>query len=326
MHVFIDTNILLKFYHFTSDQLDALNNVFASQERGAAIVHLTDQVCFEFRRNRESKLKDAFRKFNELKPSAQLPSFMQAYPEYEEIRELTNNLKERLRTISASATADIRSKNLHADHLIGQIIARSRIKNTPDEIYNRARMRVDIGNPPGKAGSFGDAINWLLLLESVPEGEHLHIISEDGDFYSSFDDNAINPFLQEEWQDKKRSTVRVYKSLTEFMREHYDGVALSFDPEKKEFIDALAESGSFATTHSLVATLDRYGYFSQQEVTAILDIAATNGQVSRILTDYDVSDFIMKIIRPHQANLVDPAHREIIRLVMEEQAERERDE
>jgi hypothetical protein len=27
MHVFIDTNILLNFFHFSKDELDALNNV-----------------------------------------------------------------------------------------------------------------------------------------------------------------------------------------------------------------------------------------------------------------------------------------------------------
>lgn len=34
MHIFIDTNILLNFYHFTSEGLDALNSVFVSHEQG----------------------------------------------------------------------------------------------------------------------------------------------------------------------------------------------------------------------------------------------------------------------------------------------------
>ena len=55
MHVFIDTNILLNFFHFSKDELDALNNVFASHEHGAVTVHLTEQVCDEFKRNRENK-------------------------------------------------------------------------------------------------------------------------------------------------------------------------------------------------------------------------------------------------------------------------------
>lgn len=99
MQVFIDTNILLKFYHYTSDELDALNNVFVSRDRGAAHVHLTDQVRDEFKRNREAKVRDALRRFGEMKPATQLPSFMRAYEEYAEIRELGGTLREKLAAI-----------------------------------------------------------------------------------------------------------------------------------------------------------------------------------------------------------------------------------
>ena len=63
MHVFIDTNILLNFFHYTKDELGALSNVFASHEHGSATVYLTDQVHDEFCRNRESKIKDALVQF-----------------------------------------------------------------------------------------------------------------------------------------------------------------------------------------------------------------------------------------------------------------------
>jgi predicted nucleic acid-binding protein len=72
MHVFIDTNILLNFFHFTKDEVDGLNDVFASHEYGSATVHLTEQVCDEFRRNRENKIKDALKKFKDVKFTAQL--------------------------------------------------------------------------------------------------------------------------------------------------------------------------------------------------------------------------------------------------------------
>ena len=87
MHVFIDTNVLLNFFHFTKEEIDALNNVFASHEHGAAKVHLTEQVCDEFHRNRESKIKDALKKFKDARFAAQLPAFMKQYEEYEQIRQ-----------------------------------------------------------------------------------------------------------------------------------------------------------------------------------------------------------------------------------------------
>jgi len=68
MHVFIDTNILLSFFHFSNEELDSLNDVFASHKHGSATVHLTDQVRDEFRRNREVKIKDALGRFHVLAP------------------------------------------------------------------------------------------------------------------------------------------------------------------------------------------------------------------------------------------------------------------
>ena len=312
MHVFIDTNILLNFYHFTGDDLDALNNVFASHEQGAANVYLTDQVCNEFKRNRESKIKDALRRFNEYKTAAQLPSFMRSYEEYTEIQELSKELKNKLKCISSKANDDIKNKNLQADRLICEIFRHSAIIITSIEIYNSARMRMDIGNPPGKPGSIGDAINWLVLLEAVPNEQEMHIISEDGDYYSALDEKDINPFLEEEWRDRKQSKVRVYRTLTQFMSTHFDGVALSFDQNKKALIQALVDSRSFARTHSLIADLNDYGYFSLEEARAILDAAESNGQFGMIVTDPDISEFLVKAVLPHRRNLDESSHQGII--------------
>lgn len=322
MHVFIDTNILLNFYHYTSDELDALNNVFASQDQGAANVYLTDQVCDEFKRNRESKIKDALRRFREVKVAAQLPSFMRSYEEYTEIRDLSNTLREKLSSILEKANEDIKNKALQADSLINDIFHRSEVIETTEELFLRAKMRIEVGNPPGKKDSLGDAINWVTLLSAVPENEPLHIISEDGDFYSLLDDKVINPFLEEEWRSAKNSDVRVYRTLSEFMTEHFAGVALSFDQEKRALIDDLAESGSFARTHSLIASLNQYGYFSLEEARLILDAAASNSQVGMIITDYDVSDFLAKAALPHRDNLTDAEYQQILDDVVAEQAER----
>jgi len=322
MHVFIDTNILLNFFHYTSDELDALNNVFASHDQGAASVYLTDQVCDEFRRNREAKIKDALKRFREVKVTAQLPSFMREYEEYSEIRKLSNTLRKKLISILAKANEDIKSKALQADNLINDIFERSEIIKTTDDIYLQSKKRMEIGNPPGKQGSLGDAINWITLLSAVPTNEMLHIISEDGDFYSLLDDNLINPFLEEEWKTQKNSNICVYRTLSQFMKEHFDGVTLSFDQEKRSLIDNLAESGSFAQTHDIIAKLNDYGYFSLEEARLILDAAVSNGQMGMIITDCDVSDFLTKVALPQRENLPSPDHQSILEEVVTDQAER----
>ena len=323
MHVFIDTNILLNFFHFSKDELDALSNVFASHEHGSAKVYLTQQVCDEFKRNREVKIKDALKRFQEVKFAAQLPSFMKGYEEYDEIKKLSAELQKKSKSIQERVDADIVKRKLSADRLIGEIFERSELFEITKDIYDQANMRMALGNPPGKKNSLGDAINWVMLLDSVPEKEDLHIVSEDGDFYSVIDENAVHPFLEEEWKKKKESSLYVYRTLSKFMQQHFDGVAFSFDKNKEALIDELNYSGSFAQTHELIEKLDKYSYFTIKEVEKILSAAVENGQFGWILTDHDVSDFLNRVAAPHIGNLSSPKHKDILETVIQEQKQRD---
>lgn len=322
MHAFIDTNILLRFFHFTDEELDGLNNVFASHEHGAATVHLTGQVRDEFRRNRETKIKDALKRFTDAKFTAQLPSFMKAYGEYEHIKKLANELQTNRKAILEKAGEDIANRELVADKLIQDIFDKSTLIETSDAIFELAQRRITIGNPPGKNHSVGDAINWLILLEAVPDGEDVHIISADGDFYSAIDEDRVHPFLQDEWRERKNSEVQVYRTLSAFLGEHFDGVAFSFDKEKDGLIDELAETGSFASSHAIIAKLETHGYFSLKEVERIMEAAEANNQFGWIITDYDVSDFLNRVAVPRLHDIDKPEHREMLDEVIEEQAER----
>lgn len=326
MHVFIDTNILLNFFHFSKDELDALNDVFASHEHGAAKVHLTRQVCDEFKRNRENKIKDALKRFKEVKFSAQLPSFMKGYEEYDSIRRLGNELQLLVKAISEKVDADIVGKRLLADRLIADIFSRAIIIETTAEIFSAANMRLTIGNPPGKSGSIGDAINWTILLQTVPDGEPLHVISEDGDFYSTLNEDAVHPFLEDEWRTRKQSTLHVYRTLSRFMKLHFDGVAFPFDRTKDALIDDLSASGSFAHSHHLIAKLEAFSYFSLKEVERILAAAIENNQFGWIATDSDVSDFLNRVAVPRMASITSPEQKEVLQGVIDEQLARtERD-
>ena len=82
------------------------------------------------------------------------------------------------------------ARKLPADRLILDIFESSGVTPVDDSVFQRGQMRVGLGNPPKKKkdDSLGDAINWILLLQSVPEGEDVHVISGDGDFYSVLDE------------------------------------------------------------------------------------------------------------------------------------------
>lgn len=322
MHVFIDTNILLNFFRYSKDQLDALNKVFASHEHGTTTVYLTRQIYDEFKRNRENKIKDAITRFEEVKFSAQLPSFMKIYQEYDSIHKLSKDLESLRKSILEKARVDIVKKNLLADQLIEDIFARETFFETTPDIFATANMRNVLGNPPGKKGSIGDAINWTILLQNVPNKESLHIISDDGDFYSILTEGAVHPYLEEEWSNTKNASLYVYKSLNAFMKQHFDGVAFPFDLTKDALIDDLSSSRNFENTHNIVAQLEEFTYFSLEELERILAAAVKNKQFGLITTDRDVSDFLNRFAVPRLADIILPEQKEILQQVIKEKSER----
>ena len=276
-------------------------------------MHLTDQVRDEFKRNREAKITDAIKRFKEFSSAVQLPSFMKGYEEYEKLEAASKKFQKLHADLLKKAAKDIKTNNLVADHLIGDIFKKAHLLKTTPMLYAKAERRMAVGNPPGKNGSIGDAINWLLLVEHIPKGQDLYIVSDDSDFYSDIDKQDINPFLADEWADKKKSKTVCYKTLGGFLKDHFAGVTLSFDPQKKVLIDALENSGSFAATHAIVAQMEEYKYFSLQEAKALLDAAHINSQFGWIVGDPDVKDLILRATTPHKKFLKESHYKEIIK-------------
>jgi hypothetical protein len=136
------------------------------------------------------------------------------------------------------------------------------------------------------------------------------------------DEKRPHPFLMQEWTEKKRSSLCVYRTLSEFLTAHFDGVAFSFDKDKEALIDSLEHTGSFATTHNIVAKLEAYAYFSLKEVERILQAAEDNTQFGWIVTDYDVSDFLNRVTVPRRNEINRPEFLAVIDKVIEEQKNR----
>ncbi|MGI9440796.1 MAG: PIN domain-containing protein [Parvibaculales bacterium] len=319
INVFIDTNILLNFFHFSKDEIDALNKVFAPPKHSGVKVYLTEQVRDEFKRNRESRINDALKRFEQTVSSIQLPSFMKDYEEFDEIKKISKELQTKSNAILEKAHKDISEHKLLADERINEIF-RPGVIETTDEIYNEALKRVTLGNPPGKNNSIGDAINWTILLKQVPDGEDLHIISEDDDFYSSLDKKNVHPFLKDEWEKKKKSELKVYKTLGSFLKEHFGNVTFSFDDTKNRLIDALNSSRSFFMTHNIISQLEKYKYFSLEEVERILFATVANEQILWIITDPDVSDFLNRVAVPRINEITDEVQKNIIESIIRERS------
>jgi predicted nucleic acid-binding protein len=160
MQLFIDTNILLSFYALNQEDLRELRKLADRVINKEVTLLITDQIIDEFYRNREQRIEGSLKSFYGQTFNPQLPQICENYPE--EAERLRNALKEYEQAHSvmvARVAIDIKAKNLQTDQIIRSFFENGHKVVLDQAIIDRARLRMGVGNPPGKNNSLGDAIN-----------------------------------------------------------------------------------------------------------------------------------------------------------------------
>ena len=305
MNLFIDSNIFLSFYYLTNEDLDELEKLTALLKRKNLTLYLTEQVRDEFARNRERKIDEAMKKLRKHRFNLEFPHICTGYSEYETLRDGLLECDNAHKTLMDRLEGDIESEELAADKIIAEVFSFARCTNTTPALIDRARVRKEVGNPPGKAKrSLGDEINWEMLLEEVPDSEDLYLITEDADFMSRLNEQRLNPFLASEWEAKKKSVIHFYRRISGFFKSNYPDIKLSGDLEKDLCIRDLADSPNFAMTHVYVAKLKEYGTdFSRVQLNTIVNAVNSNSQVHWIIGDPDVKEFVVQLIEGRESEI-----------------------
>ena len=115
LHVFIDTNIFLNFYHFSDDSLEVLEELIELASPGEMTIHLPKQVENELKRNRESKLQFAMTDFKNAKLAAGVPHHLrgtESARQYDEAIKTAEKAKKVLIIESLNDLKDIQNKNI----------------------------------------------------------------------------------------------------------------------------------------------------------------------------------------------------------------------
>lgn len=303
MNLFIDTNVYLSFFHFSKDSLTELEKVFVLQHYGKLNLWLTDQVETEFRRNREVKIADALKRFLEERPSSGVPQMAQAYPECEQLLDALKRVTTAKEKLLSRLQMDIAARSLYADKLIDTIFKKAKRVSQSEKQIAAAERRALLRNPPGKNSSLGDAINWEALLEAIPNGEDLFLVSEDGDFASAIDPERMSDFLIDEWAANKKAKVLLSKRLSQFLSAKFPEAKVAAELEKEILIKDLANSGTFARTHQLIARLQSFKEFTPKQASDLVDAYITNAQIHWIPSDPDVQAFGRRIEKEHGGSL-----------------------
>jgi hypothetical protein len=305
MNIFIDTNIFLNIYHFSGDDLEELDKLAVLLRNGKATLYLPGQVKDEFHRNRDNKIADALKEFKKEKLDRQFPQLTKQYEEYKKMREAIRTFEENKQIILEKLKNDINECNLKADKIIDELFSNGTFIPLTEDIFQHAKQRFDLGKPPGKNKSYGDAINWESLLERVKPNEELFFITDDGDYLSEVDSNNFNPYLLIEWNQSKNSALTLFKNLTSFFHNKFPEIKLVDEYEKNLLIEKLSKSENFARTHSVLAQLSTFDNFTKEQVDEIVLASVSNSQVYWISKDRDVNDILHKIVRSN-IGILDP--------------------
>jgi len=225
MHLFVDTNIYLSFYHFTNDDLEILQKLTECVQHQQIVLHLPQHVLNEWERNREVKLNLAISEVKKIQFQLSLPRHMSGLDMAKLYIESIVQAKKARDHLVAEATAKARTYGLEVDGLLKSLFAAATVHAEDDAIFARAKLRADKGNPPGKQGSIGDQYNWEILLAQVPNA-NLYVVTKDGDYKSALEGPAgnglsfPNSVLQREWQSAKQASLSIFGSIKEFLVHH----------------------------------------------------------------------------------------------------------
>ncbi|HXH27095.1 MAG TPA: PIN domain-containing protein [Candidatus Acidoferrum sp.] len=297
VNLFIDTNIFLGFYYYSGDDLGKLDQledlIIKTKDINLLVTH---QQVDEFYRNRDGMIAKVVR---ELSIPSQIPELFSGHTEFAAVKKQAGELKSKLEQIKQQTLAEAKAGNLKADQIIGRLFRDPLL--VTEEIYTLAKKRAKVGNPPGKSGSLGDAINWELLLASVSAGEGLHIVSRDGDFGSALDKTRLDSFLQREWgKNSFAEEIQLHQTLNGFFKAKFPQIRLMDEYIKDDLIRQLAESPSFNDSRRIIEKMSNAGSFSERQIGSIYKAATTNNQVygAHQYSPELIGDKLWQVIKP----------------------------
>lgn len=307
-HLFLDANIYLRFFKLSNADVKELGQLTTLVKSGEVRLYLTEQVRDEFNRNRDEAIAESLAGIREKELKGGFPRMLRDHGEFPALREAAAAYEAQRQKMVTEITNEAKNRKLAADLLIAELFDLAEFIPLSDELWETARRRYDLRNPPGKGKSYGDAVHWVSLLHAVPDGEDILIVSADGDFQSKLDSTEVSDFLRDEWAERKAGTARLYQTLPDLFREQYPDMHLLEEMEQEMTrraiaVRSLAESVNFLQTHAAIQDLSKFADFLPQEVEDLFAAAMANSQIRWILQDPDVSEFYSRLAREYSGSV-----------------------
>lgn len=226
MRVFIDANIYLNFFRPSKEELNSLGVLRKNLKKQKINLIFPQVTQDEFFRNLPLI---RYRYINELRT---LELNVPPYAIVAKNKARAKSIRELVRQIRNELTLLERAYLKRAKELVEQdikyLIDNSINPGVSIDIFEAAKKRRLVGNPPGKGDSafhIGDEIVWELLLADYVEDD-LVIVSNDSDWKEISVDKGAKPsisaVLKNEWAKKSKYSLSLVSTLGEFINTHLE--------------------------------------------------------------------------------------------------------
>lgn len=218
--IFIDANIYLRLYEEArvAALLPALRKI-----RGQVFV--SQQIVNEVERNR---LPIAARHLKQLGPiriaNVNVPDVLGSPAEVKSLKRRIDAARKQADRahdeFQALATRRLRAVAEGTDRITKGLapLFLSAKRETPEQL-DRARLRKELGQRPGKRGDpLGDEVSWEQFVEQLEHDDHAIVVSSDGDFMHELDDGAVlQPSLDRDVRHKTKGGALVVTKLSDLI-------------------------------------------------------------------------------------------------------------
>ncbi len=197
--IFIDSNIYLRF--FDSKQ-SSFKKLLSSVEEIYSYIFITKQIVDEVERNKLSLFQKSFAGYIDQSKlmKVELPDHISYHTdslkewnkERAKLEKLGTEQLQKLREVYSFICEEIFFGDDGVSSVLSLIATES--QDVPIDILEKARLRKQLGNPPGKMNDpLGDQINWELLVSYVKDNniEDLIIVSADNDYFIKIDNEPV---------------------------------------------------------------------------------------------------------------------------------------
>jgi hypothetical protein len=305
-HIFIDANIFVQFFEMSKESISELEMLVTLIKSDEATLWMPKQAQREFWKNREKNIHKYLRDFDKHKALGAAPLLLREHERFKELDDLAKKTDALKAELTQSLKGQLSDESTAADHIIRELFEAATSIDTDDEaLFRTAFRRAQCHIPPGKKDDLGDRLNWVALLEKLPFSADLHIIADDVD-YKSDASSDIHPYLKKEWATKNKGDVILWGRISKFIAQTFPDADNAKDFERKFQIQRLAESGSFSTTHLVIAELSKLSNFTDQQVQSVAKAITENQQVWNIIEDKDVKAFTVQFLAEYKSKM--PAH------------------